>query len=49
MAIDFIAAKAKQRYNKKYKLVSFKVGDKVYLRLYNSYYLPGKPAKKLLQ
>ena len=48
MAIDFVAAKAKRRYNKKYKLVSFKVGDKVYLRLYDSYYLPGKLTKKLL-
>ena len=45
--MDFVAAKAKRRYDKKYKLVSFKVGDKVYLRLYDGYHLPGKPAKKL--
>ena len=46
VAIDFIAVVAKKRYDSKYEAVEFQKGDKVYLKLYRSYHLLGRPLRK---
>ncbi len=45
--MDFATARAKRRYDGQHRDIEFKEGDKVYLRLYHGYHLPGKPSRKL--
>ena len=49
LAIDFVAVQVKRRYNGKHYPIKFEVGNKVYLRLYRRYYLPGNPSRKYSQ
>lgn len=49
LAIDFAAAKAKQRYDQRHRAIEFEEGDQVYLRLHQGYYLPGRPPRKYSQ
>jgi hypothetical protein len=46
-ALAFAAAAMKQRYDKKHKAIEFKVGQKVIVRLYKGYQLPGETNRKL--
>jgi hypothetical protein len=47
--LDLIGVLVKIYYNKKHRLVDFKVSNKVYLRLNKGYTLPGKPKPKWLR
>lgn len=48
LVINFVIVKVKKRYDLKYKLITFTIGDKVFLKLYDEYYLPKRFTKKLL-
>lgn len=48
-AMDIAAMHTKRIYNRKRRPIKFEVGDKVYLRLYKGYELPGKPSRKWSQ
>lgn len=49
LAMDFAAAKAKRWYDAKHRPIQLKAGDRVYLRLHDGYYLPGRPPRKWSQ
>jgi len=45
--IAFLALKIKEYYNASYKLLFFKEGDLIYLRLYKGYKVPIIKSKKI--
>ena len=48
MLLDIARALVKLRYDDKYTLIYFKIGNTVYLRFNKGYYLLGKPKRKVL-
>ena len=49
LAMDFAAAKAKERYDGKHRHVQLNSGDQVYLRLHHGYHLPHRPSRSYSQ
>ncbi|CAJ2500431.1 Uu.00g032840.m01.CDS01 [Anthostomella pinea] len=49
LAMDFASARHKRLYDNKHKIIEFREGDEVYLRLYKGYHLPGHPLHKYSQ
>jgi hypothetical protein len=45
--LDLVVVSTKYYYNKKHKLMFFKVRDEVYLRLYKGYLIPAEKNRKL--